>query len=69
VPSSVTSGPGKNTTVTYTDASVAKKTAYLYRIVATNVVGDTTAYAAPAVGYPRVNADADATPPVSVTSR
>src|SRR5690349_7969103 len=31
---------------------------YLYRVVATYVVGDTTTYAAPAVGYPHLNADA-----------
>jgi FtsP/CotA-like multicopper oxidase with cupredoxin domain len=61
-------GPATGEPITYTDTSTAKKTTYLYRVVATNVVGDTTVYAAPAVGYPHVNVDAAPTPSVSVTT-
>jgi hypothetical protein len=61
-------GPATGGTITYTDTSTAKKTTYLYRVVARNVVGDTTAYAAPAVGYPSVSVDADPTASVSVTT-
>jgi FtsP/CotA-like multicopper oxidase with cupredoxin domain len=62
-------GPAIGGTINYTDTSTTKKTSYLYRVVARNVVGDTTTYAAPAVGYPRVSVDADPTGSVSVTSR
>ena len=61
-------GPATGATITYKDTSTAKKTAYLYRVVARNVVGDTTPYAAPAIGYPRVNVDAAPTASVSVTT-
>jgi hypothetical protein len=62
-------GPATGGTITYTDTSTAKKTAYLHRVVARNVVGDTTAYAAPAIGYPSVNMDAAPTASVSVTTK
>jgi hypothetical protein len=54
--------------VTYLDKTVAKKTAYLYRVFARNTVGDTTTYTAPAVGFPHVNADGTPTANVAVTS-
>ncbi len=38
--------------VTYTDSTATKKGTYYYRIQANNQVGDTTTYAAPAVGFP-----------------
>jgi hypothetical protein len=63
-----TTGPATGGTIKYNDTTTAKKTAYLYRVVATNVVGDMTPYAAPAVGYPHVNVDAAPTASVSVTS-
>jgi hypothetical protein len=62
-------GPATGGTITYTDTSTAKKTAYLYRIVARNVVGDITAYAAPAVGYLHATVDADPTASVGVTTK
>jgi hypothetical protein len=40
VQSDQTTGPAVNRKVTYTDKSTVKKTAYLYRIIATNVVGE-----------------------------
>jgi len=44
-------------TVTYIDASVVPGTTYYYRIKATNLVGDTTVYPAPAVGFPSKSMD------------
>jgi len=41
----------------------------VYRVIARNVVGDTTAYAAPAIGYPNVTVDAAPRASVSVTTR
>ena len=38
-------------------AAKTKVTTYFYKVVANNVVGDTTAYAAPAVGYPDMSVD------------
>jgi FtsP/CotA-like multicopper oxidase with cupredoxin domain len=38
--------------VTYTDTTVAQGTTYRYKVMANNVVGDTTSYPAPAVGFP-----------------
>ena len=63
-----TTGPATGGTITYTDTSTAKKTAYLCRVVARNVVGGITAYAAPAAGYPHASVDADPTASVSVTT-
>jgi FtsP/CotA-like multicopper oxidase with cupredoxin domain len=37
---------------TYTDTSAIQDVPYYYRIKAINVVGDTTVFAAPAIGYP-----------------
>jgi FtsP/CotA-like multicopper oxidase with cupredoxin domain len=53
-----TTGPAiGGTPITYIDATVVKTTTYYYRVIANNVVGDTTVYPAPAVGYPHVSAD------------
>ncbi len=51
-----TTGPGVGATVTYTDPTAGSTTQY-YRVNATNIVGDTTVYAAPAVGFPNMTAD------------
>jgi hypothetical protein len=37
---------------TYTDGTAAANGTYYYRVTAVNTVGDTTTYAAPAVGFP-----------------
>jgi hypothetical protein len=71
-----TSAAGPWTTVTttaanavsYKDPSVAKKTAYQYRVVARNVVGLTQTFAAPAVGFPHPQMDAAPSNTVPVTS-
>jgi FtsP/CotA-like multicopper oxidase with cupredoxin domain len=52
-----TTGPTAGTAVTYADTSVANGITYFYRIIASNVVGDTTAYAAPVTGYPNMQVD------------
>ena len=44
------------------------KRAFWFSIVANNMVGDMTAYAAPAVGYPHMRADSLPSQTVSVTS-
>ncbi len=43
--------------MTYTDTSVVSGKKYFYQALGINVVGDTTVYAAPAVGYPNMEAD------------
>ncbi len=47
---------GSGSTVSYVDTSIRRRTTYFYRVVADNVVGYTQTYAAPAVGYPTVDA-------------
>lgn len=47
---------GPNVT-TFTDTTIARRTAYRYRVIANNLVGYTKTYAAPAVGYPHTSAD------------
>jgi hypothetical protein len=47
---------GQNVT-TFTDATVARRTMYAYRVIANNMVGYTQTYAAPAAGYPHQSAD------------
>ncbi|BDG01399.1 hypothetical protein [Anaeromyxobacter oryzae] len=54
---------------TFTDATVAKRTTYWYRVVANDVVGYTRAYASPASGYPNVAADSAPSPAVSVVTQ
>jgi FtsP/CotA-like multicopper oxidase with cupredoxin domain len=53
-----TTGPATGGTITYTDTTALAATTYYYQIIANNVVGDTTAYALPAIGYPNMSADA-----------
>ncbi|WP_256623564.1 hypothetical protein [Methanolobus chelungpuianus] len=55
VPSST--GPGTGSIKTSTDTTMARGTTYYYRILATNVVGDTTVYPAPAIGFPTISYD------------
>ncbi len=55
--------PGKGQTVTYDDTTVARNRTYFYRVLATNTVGDTTAYTLPAVGYPTMVINSDPTNP------
>jgi len=45
-----TTGPTHGTLISYTD-TVPNNTVYFYRVMASNVVGDITKYAAPAVGF------------------
>jgi hypothetical protein len=45
--------------VTYSDTSVVSGTTYYYRVRAVNLVGDTTVYLAPAVGFPQKTAYSD----------
>ena len=45
--------------VTYTDATIVSGTLYYYRVRAINVVGDTTVYPPPAVGFPKKTAYSD----------
>jgi len=47
-----TTGPQKGVNVTYSDATILANATYYYRIMATNIIGDTTIYPAPAVGFP-----------------
>jgi len=42
---------------TYTDATIKNNQTYYYRLFASNLVGDTTVYAAPAIGFPHMTVD------------
>ena len=42
---------------TYTDGTAGTNLTYYYRVIATNMVGDTTIYAAPAIGFPTKTVD------------
>ncbi len=48
-------GPKKDINVTYTDSTVATNTTYYYQVFAVNLVGDTTVYPAPAIGFPSMS--------------
>lgn len=52
----------------FADTTVAKKTAYQYRVVARNVVGLTQTFPAPAVGFPHPQMDAAPSNTATVTS-
>jgi len=54
---------GKGTTITYEDRTVQNNRTYYYRVIAANVVGDTTQYAAPAIGYPNYSSNSTPTNP------
>ena len=64
-----TTGPMANLPVTYSDATVPRKTQSFYQVIATNIVGDTTVYAAPAIGYPDVSASSVASNSANVTTK
>ncbi|MHB0877803.1 MAG: hypothetical protein ACYC5O_17335, partial [Anaerolineae bacterium] len=51
---------GVGSTVTYTDTTYRNANTAYYQVYATNVVGDTTVYAAPAVGFPTKTLDSAA---------
>ncbi len=61
-------GSTTGTTLTYTDTAVAPSTPYYYRVVASNVVGDTTQYPAPSVGFPTMSLDSPASNTDNVTT-
>ncbi len=63
-----TTGAATGGGITFTDTTVGSHTTYYYRILATNVVGDTTVYAAPAVGYPNQALDSSPSNVVNVTT-
>ena len=52
-----TTGAVTGGTITYTDTTVAAATTYFYRVVAANVVGDTTIYPAPSIGFPTISVE------------
>jgi hypothetical protein len=54
---SLPAAPKTGMNVSFTDASVARKTTYYYQVIANNVVGYTQTYAAPVVGYPHPSND------------
>ncbi|MGB8216781.1 MAG: PGF-pre-PGF domain-containing protein, partial [Candidatus Methanoperedens sp.] len=65
-----TTGPEKGATVTYNDTVAGNNTVYYYQVNASNVVGDTTVYAAPAAGYPTMIANSTGvTTSLTVTSQ
>ncbi len=61
--STVPASAGAGGTVTYVDTTVLRNRTYFYRVMATNTIGDTTVYPAPAVGYPHWNINSDPTNP------
>jgi FtsP/CotA-like multicopper oxidase with cupredoxin domain len=63
-----TTGPGTGGTATYVDTAVVAGTTYYYQVVATNVVGDTMVYVAPAVGFPTMTIDSSPTSVVNITA-
>ena len=52
-----TMGPTTGGSITYTDATVTKKTTYYYQVIANNMVGYTQTYIPPAMGYPHRSVD------------
>jgi FtsP/CotA-like multicopper oxidase with cupredoxin domain len=52
-----TTGPATGGTITYVDTPVAPPGTYYYQVIANNVVGDTTLYPLPAIGYPNLSVD------------
>ena len=51
----------------YSDTTVSSGTQYWYRVIATNVVGDTTTYTLPAIGYPNTAVDSASSDTATVT--
>ena len=60
-PNSATGG-----TIRFNDTTVAANTQYYYRVLASNVVGDTSVYPAPAVGFPTMTVNSAPTNSVTV---
>lgn len=52
----------------YIDTTVEASTTYNYRVIANNVVGDTTIYAAPSIGFPTMTANSTPSDIVTVTT-
>lgn len=61
-----TTGPQKGSTVTYTVVN-ASATSTWYRVYASNLVGDITPYAAPAVGWPHYALNSTGSVPANLT--
>jgi FtsP/CotA-like multicopper oxidase with cupredoxin domain len=57
--------PGSGSTGTYIDTTLARRTTYYYRVTASNVVGYTAVFAAPAVGWPTIAANSVAVYPAA----
>jgi FtsP/CotA-like multicopper oxidase with cupredoxin domain len=55
-------------TVTYTDGPPVAAGTYYYRVIASNVVGDTTAYVPPAAGYNNMTVDSAPSNTATVTT-
>ncbi|DAC72618.1 MAG TPA: hypothetical protein DSN98_04350 [Thermoplasmata archaeon] len=47
--------------ITYTDATVQQNQLYYFRVLANNVIGDTTVYPTPAIGFPTVTTNSTPT--------
>lgn len=62
-------GPGTGTKVTYTDTRVERRRTYYYRVLASNLVGYTQVYAAPALGYPHMSVDSTPSNTFAVTTK
>jgi hypothetical protein len=52
-----TTGAAQGGTITYVDTTVLQATEYYYRVLASNIIGDATFYAAPSIGFPHVRFD------------
>ncbi|GCE06595.1 multicopper oxidase domain-containing protein [Dictyobacter aurantiacus] len=63
-----TTGPQVGGRVQYVDRSVARRTRYYYMVQASNVVGYTQQYPAPAVGYPHQTLNSTPSSIISITS-
>ena len=64
-----TVGPHAGTgTVTYHDTMTVPGPLYYYRVLANNVVGDTTVYPAPSIGYPQMTANSTVSNVVTAVS-
>lgn len=52
----------------YSDTTVSPNAQYWYRVIATNVVGDTATYPLPAIGYPSTSVDSTPSGSATVTT-
>ncbi len=60
--------PGTGGTASFVDTTVAQRTTYWYEVIANNLAGYTQTYAAPAVGYPTLDAPSLPSNNVQVTT-